>query len=207
LHIGVALVNKQPGFVTDDAPGVDDIVERVFPAVGGEFFPVGGCKASAAFGFDGAELYDTRPIAIEDGVVAVAGVDEVGVVAGAADQRVVVRAALEGVVACVADQEVGLAATRHPVGADAADHEGFAGVCGGAHADCARLYEPVGACGQELQDDAVLFEGEGVEVVLEIQLPALGAGQRSRHIGAVEADAAGDGAEQGLANLVALAFS
>ena len=72
------------------------------------------------------------------------------------------------VVACIADQQVGLAAAYHPVGADAADHEGFTNVGGGAHADAAGLNEPVGGGGQELQDDAVFFEGEGVQVILEI---------------------------------------
>ena len=45
----------------------------------------------------------------------------------------------------------------------------------------------------------MLFQREGVEVVLKIQLPAFGIRELGRHVGAVEADAAGDGGEQGLA--------
>ena len=46
--------------------------------------------------------------------------------------------------------------------------------------------------GRSCSDDAVFFEGQFFgEVVLEVQLPAFGTGERGRHVGAVEADAAG----------------
>ena len=150
-----------------------------------------------ALGFDATQFDDAGAVYIDEGVEAVSGVDDVGVVPRATHQSVVPRPTIEGVVTGVADQKVGLAAASHPVVAGAADHEGFADVRGGVQVEETALDEPVGGGGQKLQDDAVFFEAKVLsQPVLEILLPALGVGEAGRYVGAVEADAAGNSGEE-----------
>lgn len=103
-------MDKKPCLAIDDATAVGDAVLAIDPGVGAELFPFGGGKAGAAFGFDPTKFDDALTVAVEHGVKAVAGVNNIGVVARAANESVVAFAALKRVTPCVADQEVGLIA-------------------------------------------------------------------------------------------------
>ena len=135
---------------------------------------------------------------VDDAVAAVAGVPDVGVSARTADQYVGATAAGETVGAALADEEIVLRAAGEAVGARTAKHEGALGGGGAGHAAAAGLEVPVEKIGKLLENLAALGLGKARQVVGKVQRIALGGIQRRGDVAALEAEAAGDGGEEGL---------